>query len=50
MRISSDKMTTWLGVAIALNMALSAQGAYDASIAGLIGAILLAISGYYTNK
>lgn len=49
-RPTPDQITTYLGVAIALNTALAAQGAIDTQTAGLVGAILVAINGYYTNK
>jgi len=47
---TTDKATTYLGLAIALVTAFGSQGIWDQATAGLIGAILVALQGYLTNK
>lgn len=48
--LNTDKATTYLGVMIALTTALGTQGILDQPTTGLVGAILIALSGYLTNK
>lgn len=48
--MSSDKLTSILGVLIAIDTALGTFGVIPVEVAGTIGAVLTTVFGYFTNK